>query len=306
MASAIACGLLSSCDKASDINTADATVSMSNATMRVKENKGLFYVPVAVSGERNGSVDVEVSVVQTDAECKEDVHFLITSKHVTIPAGKNTVNIEIKTVDDRDIEPDREFALKLSAANGAKIDQQNAMTTITLLDNDDIPYDRMAGEWTVTAMDYLADNGSEQVTWTTQLITEIDDTAPEYGTTIVMTPWRIYGGEIYDVLQHTLTFKYNPSSQTATVSMRLGETMAEGLIFGSENEDGHDLTDCCARSATVGQTNYTLNGNVVGTVNSDFTEVRFNLPLISVLFDKNNNPFSYWFYYGDIVLTREK
>lgn len=302
------CLMAVACADENDFNTtADAVVGMEQATYTVKENKGIFLVPITVSGERNGAVEVDVDVVSNDPNCIENKHYIVTSRHLIIPLGKNRVNVEIKTVDDRVINPDRTFGIRIVSAQGAQVSSTLAQTTVTLMDNDDIPYDRMGGKWMITATDELGENGPAQVSWQAQLVTATDEEEDGYGTTIMMSPWRMWNGETYeDVLEikHSLSFHYNASSQKATLSLKLGEVMASEIILGGENEDGRDLTNCTMRSATPTAVSYTTNGTLTGTVNEDFTQITFNLPLMGLLYDANNLPFSYWFWYSNIVMNK--
>lgn len=298
---------LISCTEKESLNTSDATVSMGEATFSVKESKGLFTIPVVASGERNGDIKVQVEVKSESANCKVDENFIVTSTAVTIPSSKESVNIEIKAVDDRTINPDRQFSVTITNAEGAKINTASNKTLVTILDNDNIPYDRMDGEWTVTATDLLAEQ-PEEITWTTKLSTIVDETEEGYGSLITMSPWRMWNGDTYEGsinISHSLLFKYNASSQTATLTLKLGEKMCEEIILGSDNDNGHDLTNCMMRSATPTQTNFTITGSIIGSVNSEFNKITFNLPLMGVLYDANSVPFSYWFYYENIVLTRK-
>lgn len=286
-----------------DMNTAEATVSMGEATYSVKENRGLFTIPVVVSGEQNGDIKVAVDVRSVSSNCMVDKHFMVTSTEVVIPSSKKSVNIEIKTVDDREINEDRQFEVSISSVQGASIGT-NKNTLITLIDNDDIPYDRMDGIWTVTATNMLTDD-TTPATWETRLSTVVDETEAGYGSIITMSPWTIWDGESYDFISHTMLFNYSASSQTATVTFKLGEKMCEGIILGGEDEGGFNLTSCFMRSAAPTQTGYTTSGSVIGQVNSDFTQITFNLPLMGLIYDANSMPFSYWFYYSDIVMTKK-
>ena len=305
----VAALLMASCDDDNNLNTlGEATVSMDQPAMMVKENKGLFNVPISVKGDRNGAVEVDVEVKSTDPTCVEDVNFLVTSKHIIIPHDKSVGYVEIKAVDDRTINADRTFVVEIVKVRGAQLAEASKLTTITLMDNDDIPYDRLGGKWTVTATDMLQEAGPVEVTWTTNLTTVSDESEEGYGTNITMSPWRMWNGETYEGqldIMHNLVFHYNAASQTATLDLKLGQVMAEGFALGGENEDGMNLTSCTLRSATPSMNNYTTNGTIVGTVNEDFTQITFNLPIMGLLYEANNRPFSFWFYYENVVLTRE-
>ncbi len=296
---------LSSCSDDDTINSAAATVGMGQSTHTVKENKGLFTIPVVVNGEQNGDIKVAVEVKSLSANCVVDENVIVTSTEVVIPASKKSVNIEIKSVDDREINDDRQFSVTLVSAEGAKISETEKTTLITLLDNDNIPYDRMDGEWIFTAANMFKEDTPVE-SWETRLTTVVDDDEPGYGSVITMSPWSIWTGDSYDFISHTLLFKYNASSETATVTFKLGEMMCDELVLGGDNEEGFDLTNCSLRSATSSPlSGYTMSGSVVGTVNSDFTEIKFNLPLEGILFDANGKPYSPWFLYESITMTKK-
>lgn len=298
-----------SCDDESALNTfGDAKVCMGESTFKVKESKGLFLVPISVVGERNGAVEVDVEVKSNDPACQEDVHYMVTSKHIIIPHDKSVGYVEIKSVDDHEINPDRSFTIQIVGVRGAQLAEEATSTLVTLLDNDDIPYERMAGTWIVTATDMLQEEGPMQISWEARIQTVDDESEDGYGSMLTMKPWRMWNGETYegqlDIL-HDLIFHYNASSQTATVDLKLGQIMAEDFALGGEDEDGLDLTSCTLRSATASLTGYTTMGNVVGKVNEDFSQITFNLPIMGVLYDARNIPFSQWFYYTDIVMTKK-
>lgn len=298
--------LITSCKDDEKINSSDATVSMGEMTYSVKESKGLFTIPVVVAGEQNGDIKVRVEVKSESTNCKVDENFIVTSTDVVIPSSKKSVNIEIKAIDDRIINDDRQFSVTIVDAIGAKINSSSNKTLVTLIDNDDIPYDRMDGEWEVTATDFLAEM-PETVTWTTRLTTVVDDSEEGYGSVITMSPWRMWNGETYEGtinIKHNVIFSYNASSQTATLTLKLGETMCEGIVLGDKEND-LDLSNCFMRSATPTQTSYTINGSIIGTVNSELNKIKFNLPLMGLLYDANSTPFSYWFYYSDIEMTKK-
>lgn len=298
--------LITSCKDDEKINSSDATVSMGEMTYSVKESKGLFTIPVVVAGEQNGDIKVRVEVKSESTNCKVDENFIVTSTDVVIPSSKKSVNIEIKAIDDRIINDDRQFSVTIVDAIGAKINTASNKTLVTLIDNDDIPYDRMDGEWEVTATDLLAEMPGT-VTWTTRLTTVVDDSEEGYGSVITMSPWRMWNGETYEGtinIKHNVIFSYNASSQTATLTLKLGETMCEGIVLGDKEND-LDLSNCFMRSATPTQTSYTINGSIIGTVNSELNKIKFNLPLMGLLYDANSTPFSYWFYYSDIEMTKK-
>lgn len=275
--------------------------------MSVKENKGLFYVPIVVTGKQNGPIEVDVEIIENGESCVKDKHFLLTSSHLIIPANKQKANLEIMTVDDRTINDDRSFQLRIVNAKGATISDESKLIAITLRDNDNIPYERLAGSWTVQATNLLSESGNEPITWTMNIASVEDESDPSYGSLLTMSPWAIWDGSIptFDeegqTLSHPLTFHYNESTKTATVDFSFGSIMASGIDLGT-SEDGTDLTNASVKSGTQGMTGLVYSGTMVGTVSPDFDEIKFNLPVYGLIFTKNDKPYQFFFGFDKITM----
>ena len=131
-------------------NTAsDVTVSMKNPTMVIKENMGLTNVPIEVKGKTNGNVYVTLAVKEVGSNpAKEDVHYYITDK--TISISDSIGYVEVEPVDDDEINDNRTFEITIVEAKGAKIG--NATTQVSLKDNDSQIYEKLQGKWKLTAV----------------------------------------------------------------------------------------------------------------------------------------------------------
>ena len=96
--------LFVACSEEESWNSSDVTVNMAQEEVLVKESAGIFNVPVTVSGELNGPIKVTVEVTEAgENPAMEDVHYIVTSKSIVIPADATGGNIEICAVDDNDI-----------------------------------------------------------------------------------------------------------------------------------------------------------------------------------------------------------
>lgn len=305
-----------SCSNDKDVNTENVTIAFENSALAVKENKGLFYVPIVADGKQNGPIELDIEIIENDPQCKKDVNFLVTSTHLIMPQAKNEdevkkVNVEIMAIDDRVINPDRTFQLRIVRAKGAAISNTAGCVDITMTDNDNIPYERMSGTWIVEATNMLSETGNVPVTWTTTLTTIDDENDPSYMSTITMSPWQTWDGQIPTLdqdgwtLSHPLTFHYNETTKVATVDLALGTIMASGLDFG-EAQGGVSLTNCTIRSATQGITGQTYSGVMVGTVSPDFDEIKFSLPVMGIIFTQGGTPYQYMFAYNNITMKLKK
>ena len=130
-------------------SAADVTVSMKNPTMVIKENMGLTNVPIEVKGKTNGNVYVTLTVKEVGSNpAKEDVHYYITDK--TISISDSIGYVEVEPVDDDEINDDRTFEITIVEAKGAKIG--NATTQVSLKDNDSQIYEKLQGKWKLTGV----------------------------------------------------------------------------------------------------------------------------------------------------------
>lgn len=155
-------------------SASDVTVGMAKAEMTVSEGKGLFNVPIEVKGKTNGNVFVTVEVKEVgENPAKDDVHYYVTDK--TISISDSVANVEIETVDDDDINDPRTFQVTIVDAKGAKI-SENASTTITLKDNDAEFYSKLQGKWTLTGVD----RSGNPVSWNVTITGASDETEADY------------------------------------------------------------------------------------------------------------------------------
>ena len=130
-------------------SAADVTVSMKNPTMVIKENMGLTNVPIEVKGKTNGNVYVTLAVKAVGSNpAKEDVHYYITDK--TISISDSIGYVEVEPVDDDGINADRTFEITIVEAKGAEIG--NATTQVSLKDNDSQIYEKLQGKWKLTGV----------------------------------------------------------------------------------------------------------------------------------------------------------
>lgn len=218
--------LLGACSSDNDSwnSAADVTVGMQSQTMTVSEGKGIFNVPVVVSGETNGNVFVTVEVEEVGTNpAKEEVNYIVTDKTINITDG--TGNVEIETVDDDDINDPRTFKVTIVDAKGAKI-SENASTTISLKDNDAEFYSKLQGKW---KMSYEEDSQADS--WDVTITGATDENDPDYNKYLYVSGMM---GESWTTA--ILTYNFDPVTKTGYVAFdNLGGAykMADNVNFGS-------------------------------------------------------------------------
>lgn len=246
-------------DDDSSWNTAaDVTVSMKTTAMKVKENVGIFNVPVVVTGETNGPVKVNVSVKETgDNPAKKDVNYLVTDTTVIISDGEG--NIEIKAVDDDDINDPRTFSVTIISAEGAKVGTQ-ATTEITLRDNDSEFYDKLQGTYTMTSVGF---RGAQS--WTVTIAGDGEDADDYDGHYLYVT-----GMMGYSFTTAVLTYHYDKATNAGSVTFdNLGQyNFAKGLDFGMGD------TNMSVRLLNLNGTSLS-NTPISGTWSADFKTITF-------------------------------
>lgn len=239
-------------------NSSEATVSMGQAELVSKENKGMVNVPIIVEGKLNGPVEVTVEVAEVgENPAMEDVHYLVTSKTIVIPADATEGKIEFKTVDDADINEARTFVMNIKSANGATVGSANN-TTVTLKDNDSQFYEKIQGRWKWSAVDA---NGNPQA-WNVNIIGAEED---EEGYDEILQVTGIMG---YDWTSMTMFYHFDKATKTGYLEIPFGYIFATGVDFGLGG-----LQDVA--TGTVADGYISFDGSLIGTWNDDFTEITF-------------------------------
>ena len=254
-----------SCSEKEEWNTTNgASVSVAQATLKVSEAQGLFNLPISVTGERNAPVQVTIEVTPVEAtdntlSAEEDVHYLVTSKTINISSENNTGNIEIKAVDDAEININREFKVTIISANGAKLDAENNTTIVTLKDNDSNPYDRLAGAW---EMQVISDYDGA-VSWDVNVVTDSED-GSAYEKYAIVT-----GLSGYAFMTARLDYSYNAETEEGGVAFSMPYVSVESVNFGSFVGDIHLYG--------VTETNGVITSNTLikGVWNDNMTEITF-------------------------------
>lgn len=151
-------------DKEFTYNTkAGVTVEMGEATVEVKENVGLFTLPVIVTGERDGYVTVTVECTETSSDpAIANRHYILTSDRINIAADSNQGQIEFRSVDGRGANPDLQYNVTIVSVEGGSIGA-NKTTTVTIIDKGSSPlYSELAGNYIYSGIGYTYDSTEKQ------------------------------------------------------------------------------------------------------------------------------------------------
>lgn len=138
-------------------NTASGVgVSVKDAEMIVNESKGIFNVPIVVTGDANGYIQVTVKITGTDDPNQDqaiaDSHFYLTSNTINIPKDSKVGNVEIRTQYLPSRDDNRYFNVVIVSAVGATVEPLNT-TTICIEDRMASPIYSLSGPWTFAYTD---------------------------------------------------------------------------------------------------------------------------------------------------------
>ncbi len=242
----------------------EVTVGMQQSELAVSEASGMFEVPIALTGKRNAPVEVTVEVTPVEAtektiSAEEDKNYLVTSKVVKVAAEDNVGRIEIKAVDDAEINLHRQFCITIISVNGATIDAENNSTIVTLKDNDSNPYDRLAGAW---SMQVVSDYDGP-LAWDVTVITDVEG-GSAYEKYAVVT-----GLSGYSFMTARLDYSYDADTESGYVAFGMPYVSVEGVNFGTFVGDIHLYGITPTNSVMTGQS------AIKGVWNDDMSEITF-------------------------------
>lgn len=287
-------------DKETQNTNSDVVVEMESPTFSAKESAGSVKVPIKVTGKTNGKVYVTMTMKECngpgDNPAKKDVHYYVADTTITI--SDEIGYVEYRAVDDKEMNEDRKFQFVIKEAKGAKIGAQNT-TTVTIVDNDNAPYDRLQGEWTLSAKDPDGQGDSFTVTITEPNELNEDGTKNhEYGNVLYMDGFMgLNAGNGINMIK--LNFSYNEKTMQGYVAFDCTESYT---LFTNEFT-GLGEADVKVRNAD------NSNSPLFGNWDSDFTTVTFTpgSGIMLTVFPKSTGAYAgYAGLYTDIVLTKSK
>lgn len=257
---ALALGALSltACSDSDSGNTATGvTVEMQQSEITVSENKGIFNVPIKVTGDANGPIKVKVKVEgngPNPAQPFEERNgvwsgdYVVTSTDLNIPADTKTVNVEINTIDNVDENEAKTFTVTIESVEGATIGSQSS-TNVTIKDNDSVPYEKVQGAYKFSFLDY----DGVPTNWNL-VISGIDEGEPGYGE-------ELYINGFLGMASTSLTLYFHNNEATGETFIEFnlpepmiwydsanyvwaikGMSLADGVIRGTFSEDLQTIT----------------------------------------------------------------
>ena len=270
------------------LNSASCTVGFAQTEMTVKESADLFTIPVVVEGDQNGVVNVELSVEEYGSSpAKEDTHYFVTDKTLTISPDEKTVDFEVRALDDEEINEARKFIVKIVSAQGASLNDSKSAIIVTLKDNDSNFYEKLAGKWQFKCDSEAAD----------AKLVPYAETDPKYEHEFVLVI------ENQGVpMQFTMTYEFDMATKKVSLSMPFGEMIASGLNFGDP------IGICDVYSSLVKDGKISMKGSVEWVLSEDMKTIKANTDgaISGAMFATGTTNFTgyVWFQYANATLVR--
>lgn len=221
------------CSDDEAMNSASTTVSFEETELSYNENFGVVTAPLKIEGERNGLIKVNFKVEGLSGAV-ENEHYIVTSNSIIIPVdGEGTFACELHLLDDGISEnDDRLVKITIESVEGATLGT-NSTCNMTIKDVDKIPYYKLLGNYTLTAIN--AEDGTP-VSFAVNLsdgssqAEKIENSEKRYiATGFDNSISSQLGGT------ETWTIEYNKAAQS--LSLVKGDYFAENINFGSFKAD---------------------------------------------------------------------
>lgn len=232
----VAAVVLASCSDDESFNTLQTTVGFEQENIAIKENVGLYNVPIAIDGYRNGDVAVEIVAEGTGANpAVEGKNFLITDKTLSLLADNDTtaaavLNVQLQTIDDKEINDNRELTLTIKSAQGATV--TTSKVVITLRDNDAAFFEKFYGTWTLKGVYASTGKAFEK---NVVLTGPNDETDPDYNKKLWATSPGLFNVGVSLDCEWPFYFTFDKETKTGTLSFGLYENYVATYVAPNGN-----------------------------------------------------------------------
>ena len=301
---AVSLPLFTSCSEDDDVNTvAECTVGFESTDITVSELDGYVKIPIAVSGRRNGPVRLTVEAASTGTNgAVEGENFTITDKTLNLNVdtlSTGTINVEVKVIDDRVVNDDRQFTLTITAAQGADITTQQ--TTVTITDNDGDFYVAFAGTWTIKAKKPVT-NDLGQVVGETDFTAKVDVAAaqegsPDYENYLTASSAKMFNVGVSLDCNWRFHYTFDVNTLKGSLGFVLGDVIASygGVYNWTWGTDSPDLQDITWDGEVTAEWALSESGSIPDTIT-------FPEGATLYLFDPN---FGWFDAIYNVIMTRE-
>lgn len=300
--------ILSSCNGNEVEGKGDATVGFAKSSYTYKESAGLVKLPVEFTGEpKQYPITFSVSVKSDDPEIALDtlVHFTQTESLKYVGNKMAPVFIEFQIFDNKYINDSRFITLTLTDISGATA--ANATTVVEIADNDNNPYERLWGNWTLTGKSLSDDSAAS---FDVNISGGFTDEEVEANADKVLVCWG-YAGYMEDytgqiVPGHQPVWYMDYDGETASLSVQVGTLLANIFSFGI---DGYSDFELKTASLLVSDddADFSEKIQIPAKFSADCNTITFqpDYGLCAIIYGDGTYTKYYWKGFYGIVMTRK-
>lgn len=237
-----------------DLNTEPCTVGFQNEEFVINEATSDYVnIPIDIKGYRNGPVQIKLEAAPVGEDgAVEGTHYKITDKTLNLNAdtlSAGTLNVEVKVLDDKEINEDRQFTLTIVSAKGAEIKTQKI--TVTIEDNDGDTYLAFFGTWTLTALQPVYDSSGrptgEYNTLTRDVIINgtTDKNDADYESILTATCPQMFDFGVKLDCTWRFRYSFNEDTKQGTLGFICGDLVAsyeDAYQWTWATDDGYQIT----------------------------------------------------------------
>ena len=305
IASSAAVLALASCQETPQ-GKGDATIGFAKDTYVYKESAGLVKIPVQFTGEPKTypiTFDIVAEVEGGEFKVSDLVHFTQTEglKYAGDPDAP--AYLEFQVYDNQEINESRLINLTIANVSGATL-AGSGKAVLEIADNDNNPYERLMGNWTLTASD-----GSSFPVNISGGFTA-DDEAVNFEKTLVCWGFggyqedlTAYGGAYLPLKQPVWYFNYNAEEGYLTV--KSGALMANIWSFNGIDEDC-EIKMAAGQPNAEGKMATDHDYQIKATWSEDMNTITFEKGyyLVATVWGVSGTYYGYWMAFPDAVMTR--
>lgn len=273
-------------EKGGDI---EAVIGFEQATYTYKESAGTVKLPVKILNLSDEVTveqikypiyfDVQATVTDNSGKEMSELYTFIQDKDLRL-TSLNTTVLEMTIVDNEEENDDVTTRLEIVNVRGAQVSDSAGACTIVVADNDKNPYEKLQGNWKVTAKSYK--DGSS-VEWTCSIVGGAEaagDIEENFEKTLIM--WG-YHGYKYDysayypsetAYPYCVIVKMAYDEESKTISLKGGEFMTDVMNFGLG--DTQLVYSAILMKDETGATAFYKKASIAGTWSDDFNTITFD------------------------------
>lgn len=303
--SALMLSLAVSCEQESQ-GKGDATIGFANETYVYKESAGLVKIPIQFTGEPKTypiTFDIVAEMDGTELKVEDLVHFTQTKGMKYAGDPEAPAYLEFQVYDNQEINDSRFINLTIANVSGAEL-AGSGKAVIEIADNDNNPYERLWGNWTLTASDGSSFDVNISGGFTAEEeVLNYEKTLVCWGFGGYQEDLTAYGGAYTPLKQPVWYLNYN--AEEGTLSTKSGEVMANIWSFNGIDEDVN--VKLAAGTVQDGNLHTDHAYQVRATWSEDMNTITFEKGyyLVATVVGVSETYYGYWMAFGDVVMTRK-